>query len=162
MNPLFNTIADCLRFVTEFFDVISQSAPHIYHSALLLAPKSSLVRKLYGHQIYSPGVRVVTGIPLSWDSSAATLGTTVDVHSAVWSPCGRFIAANLHDLEVGVWNSATLESVSDLRLPTMPVKVTPYSLAFSPNGHLLACGCEPLKGPNRLVTPPLTLSILTP
>ena len=104
----------------------------------------------------------MTGIPASWDSSAATLGTTVDVRSTVWSPCGRFIAANFtHGVEVGVWDSTTLERVSDLRPPTMPVKVTPYSLAFSPNGHLLACIYNPVLGPNRLVHPYTPLPILT-
>ena len=44
-TSLLDTANDCLRFVTEFFEVISQSASHIYHSALPLAPRSSTVRK---------------------------------------------------------------------------------------------------------------------
>ena len=163
VNPLLNTTADCLRFVTEFFDVISQSAPHIYHSALLLAPRSSVVRKLYGHLTCSPAVRVVTGIPDSWDSCAATLGTTARIYHTVWSPCGKFIAAIFDEVEtVGVWNSTTLERVSDLRPPTIPVKVTPLSLAYSPDGHLLACIYDPIQEPNLLVPPPTSLSMLTP
>ncbi|KAF9646215.1 hypothetical protein BDM02DRAFT_3271125, partial [Thelephora ganbajun] len=39
---------DCLRFVTGFFEVIDESAPHVYHSALPLSPRMSMVRKLYG------------------------------------------------------------------------------------------------------------------
>ncbi|KAF9784631.1 hypothetical protein BJ322DRAFT_1195634, partial [Thelephora terrestris] len=66
-QPLFDTAKDCLRFLTEFFEVIRQSAPHIYHSALPLAPASSIIRKLYGQQISSVA-RVVTGISTSWDS----------------------------------------------------------------------------------------------
>jgi len=64
---LLNTATDCLHFVTKFFEVISQSAPHIYHSALLLAPQSSIVRKLYSQEINSIVRRVVTGVPSSWD-----------------------------------------------------------------------------------------------
>ena len=162
-KPLLNTTADCLRFVTEFFDVISQSAPHIYHSALLLAPKSSAVRKLYGQQIYSPGVRVVTGIPTSWDSCAATLGTTADVRHVVWSPCGKYIAVTLYMVDiVGVLDSTTMERVSDLRSPIMPVKFTSQSLVFSPDGHLLACGYDPVLDTNLLVPHLTLLSILTP
>ena len=72
ISTVLNTATDCLRFVTEFFEVISQSGPHIYHSALQLAPQSSIIRKLYSKQIYSPVTRVVTGIPESWDSCTAS------------------------------------------------------------------------------------------
>ena len=164
VDPLLNTTADCLHFVTKFFDAIGQSAPHIYHSALLLAPKSSVVRKLYGQQICSPAVRVITGIPASWDSCTATLGTIYSIYGAVWSPCGKFIAARFMDQVdvVEVWDSTTLERVSGLRPPTMPVNVTPHSLAFSPNGHLLACTYSPARESNRLVPALTSLSILNP
>ena len=38
INTLLDTATDCLRFVTEFFEVISQSAPHIYHCTLSYPP----------------------------------------------------------------------------------------------------------------------------
>ncbi|KAF9645858.1 hypothetical protein BDM02DRAFT_3064500, partial [Thelephora ganbajun] len=38
---------DCFRFVTGFFEVIEESAAHIYHSALPVSPQISLVWKLY-------------------------------------------------------------------------------------------------------------------
>jgi len=150
VNPLLNTTADCLRFVTEFFEVISQSAPHIYHSALLLAPKSSVVQKLYGEQVCSPA-RVVTGIPASWDSCTASLGDASAVSHATWSPHGQFVAVCFQD-RVGIRDSTTLERVSDLRLPTSLTRVTPDSLAFSPDGHLLACTYHPVVEPNMLVS----------
>ena len=153
------TTTDCLRFVTEFFEVISQSAPHIYHSALLLAPKSSVVRRLYGQQICSPS-RVVTGIPDSWDSCTASLGGTTGVRGAAWSQCGKFIAVCFKD-RVAVQNSTTLERVSELRPPTSPVKVTPISLSFSHDGCLLACVYLPLLEPDMSVLPPISLLILT-
>ena len=146
VNPLLHTTADCLRFVTEFFEVISQSAPHIYHSALLLAPPSSVVQKLYGEMVCSPA-RVLTGIPDSWDSCTASLGGTTGVNDAAWSPCGKFVAICFED-RVGVQDSTTLERVSDLRLPTGLVRFTPESLAFSPDGHMLACTYEPVVEPN--------------
>ena len=137
INTLLNTTADCLRFVTEFFEVISQSGPHIYHSALLLAPRSSVVWKLYGQEV-SPVARVVTGIPASWDSCSATLGGATGVIHAAWSHCGQFIAVSFVD-RVGVLDSTTLERVSDLRPPTSLERFTPRSIALSPDGHLLAC-----------------------
>ncbi|KAF9783988.1 hypothetical protein BJ322DRAFT_1125496, partial [Thelephora terrestris] len=53
---------DSFRFVMGFFDIISTSAPHIYHSALLLSPKESIVKKHYGPQVY-PLVKVICGVP---------------------------------------------------------------------------------------------------
>ena len=136
VNSLLKTATDCLRFVTEFFEVISQSAPHIYHSALLLTPQSSIVRELYGQKISSPVRRVVTGVPTSWDSCTASTGVeTKDCH-AIWSPCGEFIAASAVD-GIEIRDPNTLERLSVLRLYN--THGTVKSLAFSPSGHLLAC-----------------------
>ena len=107
-NTLFNTAVDCLHFVTEFFEVISQSAPHIYRSALQLAPQSSIVWKLYSQQFHSPLARVVTGTPASWDLCTASTGTQEIIHHATWSPCGQFIAAGSGS-SVLVRDSNTLE-----------------------------------------------------
>ena len=138
ITSLINLATDCLRFVTEFFEVISQSAPHIYHSALQLAPQSSLVWKLYSQHIGSQIARIVTGIPSSWDLCTASAGVT-DCRGAIWSPCGNFIAvgslggATIHD-------SATLEILS---IPNTPGWVSAIrSLAFSPDGSLLVCAYE--------------------
>ena len=138
VGNLLDTITDCLRFVTEFFEVISQSAPHIYHSALQLTPQSSVVWKLYGQQIHSPMARVVTGIPASWDSCTASIGTTEKIHHAVWSPCGQFIVTCFGSA-VQVRDSTTLERVSVLNPPIQLSDIVPQFTAFSPDGHLLAC-----------------------
>ena len=135
---LLNTATDCLRFVTEFFEIISQSGPHIYHSALLLAPQSSVVRKLYGQQISSPSVRVVTSIPTSWDSCTATAGVVTGVQHAAWSLCGQFIAVGL-DHRVEVRDANTLERVSTLMFGQNSSQIETRSLAFSHDGCLLAC-----------------------
>ena len=136
VNPLLDTAADFLQFVTEFFEVISQSAPHIYHSALQLAPQSSIVRKLYGQQISSPVARVVNGIPTSWDVCTASAMVDTKDFCAVWSPCGRFIAASSVG-GVEIRDSTTLERLSVLEIGHLRSSVK--SLAFSPNGCLLAC-----------------------
>ncbi|KAF9645707.1 hypothetical protein BDM02DRAFT_3065560, partial [Thelephora ganbajun] len=46
-SPTVELASDCFRFVTGFFEVIDESAPHIYHSALAVSPQTSMVRKLY-------------------------------------------------------------------------------------------------------------------
>jgi len=140
VNPLLATATDCLRFVTEFFEVISLSAPHIYHSALQLAPHSSMIHELYGQQIQSLTSRVVTGIPTSWDSCTASAGAASEVCHAVWSPCGQFVVVGLESV-VEVRDSNTLEK---LYIPKPPhgIIYLPHSLAFSPDGCLLACHCQ--------------------
>jgi len=122
--------------VTEFFEVISQSAPHIYHSALLLTPYSSVVRKLYGQHIHSHVPRVVTGIPTSWDSCTASAGAASKVGHAVWSPCGRLVAVGVGNV-IEVRDSSILERLSTLKAPATFSPAT--SLSFSPDGCLLAC-----------------------
>jgi len=137
---LATTAADFLRFVTEFFEVISQSAPHIYQSALPFAPQSSVVRKLYEQYISFPRSTVVTNIPLSWGLYTASAGAAVEVNCAVWSPCDQFIAIGWVD-RVEIRNPSTLLSRSILKPPDSSpgMLVTPQSLAFSSDGRMLAC-----------------------
>ncbi|KAF9784575.1 hypothetical protein BJ322DRAFT_852578 [Thelephora terrestris] len=136
LDTLFDTATDCLRFVTEFFEVISESASHIYHSALPLAPTSSIIRKLYSQQVSSVA-RVVTGTPTSWDLCTAIAGATSEPRHAIWSPCGQYVAASL-DSEIEVRDSTTLEMSYTLKLPGFK-GFHPHFLAFSPEGHLLIC-----------------------
>ena len=135
VKTLLDTIGDCLHFVTEFFEVISQSAPHIYHSALLLTPRSSIVWRLYSQQTHSVA-RVVTGTAASWDSCASV--RTVITHDLVWSPCGQFIAVDCRGT-VEVQDPNTLERLFDLKPPSNPLEASLGSFDFSPDGHLLAC-----------------------
>jgi hypothetical protein len=72
-SPTLNLVNDYIRFVITFFEVISTSAPHIYHSALLLSPRTSMVHKL--HKAYvRPLARVVRGLPISWESNCRNCG----------------------------------------------------------------------------------------
>jgi WD40 repeat protein len=135
VNILLETAADCLRFVTEFFEVISQSAPHIYHSALQLSPLSSIVRRLYNEYLRSPLSTIVRGTPSSWDSCTAIVRTT-EVFCAVWSPCGKFIVAAMGD-QMDVRDSSTLEGIFTLK--SHHIGGCPSSLGISPDGSLLAC-----------------------
>ena len=135
-----DTVTDFLCFVTEFFEVISRSVPHIYQVALLFAPKLSMVRKFYGPytDLFESGV--VTDIPDSWDSRTTSDRATIEVNGAVWSPCGQLVTVGWVD-RVELRNPNILESLSIFKPPKCPpgTVLTPQSLAFSPDGRVLAC-----------------------
>ena len=121
--------------MTGFFEVISISAPHIYHSALLLSPKTSIVRKLYGPQA-NPLARVVQGVPTSWEPSIATTSFPRTVRAVAWSLCSRFIAISRGSSD----NIAILDAVTLKQIHTtcsVGHKYGPTNLVFSPDGHLL-------------------------
>ena len=126
---------DCHQFVIRFFKVISTSAPHIYHSALQISPKESIVWALYGQQV-SPLARVIQGVPNSWDPSIASKWFPNTISAAVWSSCSRFIAAaDERSSKAVVLDAVTLEQLYTLELPS--IGGTLRYLVFSPNGCLL-------------------------
>ena len=125
-------IGDYSRFVTTFFEVINMSAPHIYHSALPLSPQSSIVRKLY-QQYARPFVRVVRGLPISWEPVAATLWTGGHRDKVAWSPCNRFIAVETFR-SMDVLDAMTLDRVHSFETPRdLGIKW----LDFSPDSRYL-------------------------
>ena len=128
-------VNDFFRFVTGFFEVISTSAPHIYHSALLLSPKTSSLQKLYGPQVTFM-TRVIKGIPTSWDPSIANTRCLNKVEVATWSPCGKLIAvAYLESSVVAILDATTLEQQCTLH--SKNPRTTWGGLRFSPDSCLL-------------------------
>ena len=140
VDTLLDTTADFLCFVTEFFEVIGQSVPHIYQSALLLAPWSSVVWRLYRLYVSLPDLRAITGMAASWRFCTWGTGARTEINHAVWSPDGQLIAVGWVD-RVKLRDPNTLKTVSIFKPPSSPSRmaVTPQSLAFSPDGRTLAC-----------------------
>lgn len=132
--PLTRDLAnDCFRFVTALFQVISISAPHIYHSALALSPKTSRLRGLYQQYIH-PLIWVVHGAPTAWGPVLATIHPPPDTipGHATFSPRGRFIALIWRDREMGV---QILDAVTLKRLGFF--EGHPGFFTFSPEGRSL-------------------------
>ena len=138
-SHLLDTARDCFRFVTKFFEPISVSATHIYHSALELSPISSIVRKLYYNR--SHGLthvpRVMVGTPDSWDTKISISGKH-DYTFGTWSPCGQFIAAHTEET-IEIRNHLTFELLTSLPSNNY-TSPTWGPLAYSPDGRSLACG----------------------
>ena len=117
----------------SFFEVINISAPHIYHSALLLSQKLSTVSSLY-KQYGHPSVKVVQGLLTSWDHTIATMHSNNPIITAAWSPCGNFIAfSQLDSVKIEVVDATTLGRVKTF---TSPSENTQW-LSFSPDNCLL-------------------------
>ena len=145
-SPTLALAGDCFSFVTKYFEIISTSSPHIYHSALVVAPKESIVWKLYESYAH-PFTRVVCGVSRSWDTNTAATTHSSEIELVVWSPCNRFIAITLEGTwMVDVLDSATLQHVQTLESPhDMPTDGR--MLAFSPDSSILTCSSGVDEGP---------------
>ena len=136
---------DFSRFVTGYFEVINASAPHIYHSALVFTPQQSMVRKLYESHA-RPFTRVVHGLLMSWDGTAAAAIRPSRIRAAAWSPCNRFIAIVWDDtIKIDVLDSVTLQRLQTLEtLQAQPISKAHSAPAFSPDSRILTCsGASP-------------------
>ena len=134
--------------MTGYFDIIGASAPHIYHSALALTPKMSIVRKLYEAHA-RPFVRVVHGALMSWNPNTATTSRSSAIEVAVWSQCSKFIAvAQSNTLMVDILDSATLERLQTLETP-QGISRFHTALAFSPDSRVLTCSSGGGYGSNQ-------------
>ena len=132
-----NLVEDYVRFILAFFEIINISAPHIYHSALPLSPRTSITREVYKKHA-SPLVRVVQGMPDSWERVVATTNLDRDPSDAIWSPCNRFIAlATSHD--VRLLDAITLSRLCVFKKPRdRQLGYDLQRLGFSPDGRFLA------------------------
>ena len=93
-----------------------------------------MVREMYkGYE--RPLVRVVHGLPTSWEPVVATLYDE-KISRAVWSPCNKFIAVAKH-AKVELRDATTLGLLNTFECsPLLPGP--PPSLTFSPDSRLLA------------------------
>ena len=139
-EQLLGIAKDGFQFVTNFFEVINVSAPHIYHSPLELCPTSSIIRKLYYHRRVTRLPRVVIGTPESWTQTVGVSGKDHYRGVCIWSPCGQFIAAQT-EKAVEIRNQLTLELITILR-PTETIPRLTGPLVYSPDGRSIACASD--------------------
>ena len=142
--------------MTGFFEVISVSSPHIYHSALPLSPKTSIVLELFKSHAH-PFARIVHGLPTTWEPSIAIKTFATQIFAAAWSPCSKFIAV-LWDGDsdspvIEVLDAVTLMQQTILRFPGSELGAKHW-ITFSPEGHLLTWfgGNHEGSSPEKIVT----------
>jgi WD40 repeat protein len=124
---------DSQCFLLEFFDTIHNSPSQIYHSALLLSPSSSWVRKCYNAEL-SQVVKVVKGLPAEWGMWSRAV--SLDEIPLVLACQNDIIAVGLTSGDIITLNGITGSQVAVLPGHTNWVE----SLAFSLDGTSLVSG----------------------
>ncbi|KAJ6564297.1 hypothetical protein B0H19DRAFT_1026095, partial [Mycena capillaripes] len=142
-KPLLEFLIDAKRFVSYFGEPINQSAPHIYLSALALAPEESKISERFLHE-FPQLVSITKGRMKQWPNTIAILeGHTNQVTSVAFSPDGKriIIVSGSDDLTVRIWDAQTGAALGE-PLEGHTNGVT--SVAFSPDGKRIVSGSDDL------------------
>jgi WD40 repeat protein len=135
---LLNLIDDCERFVLGFFDVIEESAVHIYHSALLWSPTSSLTRQLYSGQMTTE-VKLVNAVDAQWNVCIRTISIPNYSLAVTFSHSGSALAVISAEEELKIFETVTGVTISEIDNDhAFGVR----SFTFSPDECMLVCGFE--------------------
>jgi WD40 repeat protein len=128
---LLKLIDDFERFVLRFFDIIKESAMHIYHSALPWSLTFSLIRELYGRQMMRE-VMLVNATDAYWNFCIRTIPFDgADPKGMVFSPKGSVLAVFANN-GVTIFETAT-------GVATFQIEEHVQSVASSPDDDMLAC-----------------------
>ncbi|KAI0310253.1 hypothetical protein OF83DRAFT_1272573, partial [Amylostereum chailletii] len=110
MSKLLAFIQDAQQFVSRFGGLISESAPHIYHSAIPFTPTSSVLRKHYLSKL--PCIPRIHNHSLKWPIMQNVLrGHTSSVTSVACSPSGTHIISGSYDKTIRIWDAETGHAV---------------------------------------------------
>ncbi|KAJ7097617.1 hypothetical protein C8R44DRAFT_643164 [Mycena epipterygia] len=128
---------DAKRFISFFADAIIKSAPHIYLSALALAPAQSEITKRFRPRF--PRLAFIERAQLiNWPATMAVLeGHTEQVNSVAFSPDGKRIVSGSSDTTLRLWDVETGEGVGQ---PLIGHTDFVNSVMFSPDGRQIVSG----------------------
>ncbi|KAJ6585850.1 WD40-repeat-containing domain protein, partial [Mycena capillaripes] len=116
---------------------INQSAPHIYLSALALAPVESKIRERFSHE-FPRLITITRGRMKQWPNTIAVLeGHIYRVTSVTFSPDGRQVVSGSDDCTLHIWDA---ESGAALRDPLKGHNDSTTTVAFSPDGKRIVSG----------------------
>ncbi|KAJ7690517.1 WD40-repeat-containing domain protein [Mycena rosella] len=128
---------DAQRFLNGFAPVLAQSVPHIYISALPLAPPRAKIRETLVSKFPRTLCYAGTLMNANWRSLQKLIRHTDLVMSVAFSPDGKWIVAGSDDSTVRIWDSETSATLGQ-PLTGHTNRVT--SVAFSPDGKWIVSG----------------------
>ncbi|KAI5896471.1 WD40 repeat-like protein [Schizophyllum commune H4-8] len=107
-------VADYLKFFIRFREGIIASAPQVYISGLVFAPRNSQVRRLYS-PMFSRLIRVSEqAIEDDWPAAERSLiNAGKGAYQVMFSPDGSRILSRLRDDTVRVWDADTGRQIGD-------------------------------------------------
>ncbi|QRV77760.1 hypothetical protein RhiJN_05775 [Ceratobasidium sp. AG-Ba] len=136
LDDCYGMAQDAYRFVLAFYDPIATSAPHLYISALSMAPANSQISQRM--RKYFPNLAaVVDPINSDWTPCIRSISAGSAVYSVAMSPDDKRIASGCVDGTVRVWDAETGEAVLvPLQGHSGPVSC----VAYSSDGRRIASG----------------------
>ncbi|KAG9092213.1 hypothetical protein FS749_015913 [Ceratobasidium sp. UAMH 11750] len=129
---------DMYRFALSFYDPISESTPHLYVSALPLAPENSkMVQRM---RKYFPNTfAIMEGAEQEWTPCLRTTSAENELTAAVFSPNGRRIATGSVGGTVRVWDAETGAALLE---PIRGHSHRVQSVAFSHDSRRIVSGSD--------------------
>ncbi|QRV86841.1 hypothetical protein RhiJN_14859 [Ceratobasidium sp. AG-Ba] len=129
---------DAYRFVLAFYDAIFASTPHLYISALALAPTDSYISQ-HVRELFPNLLRVIQGGDRDWSTCVRSISAPSGVRSVAVLPNGKCIVSGSEDGKVCIWDVRTGEAT---RAPLQGHSLCVTSVAISPDGRRIVSGSE--------------------
>ncbi|OBT75403.1 hypothetical protein VF21_05711 [Pseudogymnoascus sp. 05NY08] len=127
-------IYDARRFILKNRWIIEMAPLQLYSSAIVFAPKTSIVRSIFKNQI-PKWIGRLPKVPLTWSLELQKLeGHSDGVRDVAFSHDGQLLASASSDRTVRLWNPATGAELQKLESHSGEV----MSVIFSHDGQLLA------------------------
>ncbi|KAL5089032.1 hypothetical protein Trisim1_005889 [Trichoderma cf. simile WF8] len=130
-------VQDATRFLYAHSSTIEAAPLQLYISALIFSPRSSLIRRIYQHEIPS-WVQSIPYLFESWNPQLRRLYYRDSAQVVVYSPDGKLIASGHSGGEICLWDAITGAQRHTLTGHSKEIA----SLSFSPNSSLLASASD--------------------
>ncbi|KAL0947904.1 hypothetical protein HGRIS_010539 [Hohenbuehelia grisea] len=130
-TDLETVLIDCMKFEKRFREGYMLSAPQVYYSGLVFAPKASKIRKICEKLIHVPFI-LASGGEETWPpTETLVIRANSKVHSIAISHDGTKIASVTGDYNIRVWDVETGELIG---IPLQGHVDDISSIVFWPDG----------------------------
>ena len=132
-SPLISLLKDAQRFFLEHQWFLSRYPLHIYSSALLFSPRTSIIRQLFFDRADLGFVRRLRGLPVDWGPLFQVIRANSLIRTFTISPSGGLVAIfHNRSHEITIWKTTTGTRWRQFRLSN-----TIVAISFSKDGSSL-------------------------